>query len=353
MATHAGSLVSDTIWVRERPVTCIAGTWIRPRGYLIGATAGAISPSGGFDDLWLTIFAGAGNDRVDLTQLAIGSGLTAIVVYGDTGDDVLLGSELADSLYGGVGNDTLRGGSGADTLVGDDGKDSLSGGDGVDNIRGGAGNDHIYGDQGDDILSGDAGEDSLHGGIGADVLDGGDGSDALSGDAGDDTLYGGPGHDSLSGQDGKDLAIGHEGNDNLFGGLGNDTLRGETGDDRLGGQSGWDQLTGGAGRDAFYFYNQNEGLDRIIDFDASWVTGDYFEVSSSGFKTIGAPGTLASQYFRLGPSATTLNHRFIYNPLTGLLGFDPDGIGSAARVDIAQLTPGLSLSNSHFQVVAW
>ncbi|WP_447529280.1 Ig-like domain-containing protein [Vreelandella sp. TE19] len=71
---------------------------------------------------------------------------------GDTGNNVLHGTEANDLLYGGAGNDTLVGGDGDDTLIG------------------GKGNDTLYGGAGDDTLIGGPGDDILVGGLGADTF---------------------------------------------------------------------------------------------------------------------------------------------------------------------------------------
>jgi Ca2+-binding RTX toxin-like protein len=102
---------------------------------------------------------------------------TGVHMWGYDGDDELLGTNLADVIDGGVGDDTIAGGGG---------DDDLSGAEGADTIDGGNGND---------LLSGGDGNDTLAGRAGADTLNGGDGDDILLGGAGDDTLTGGNGTD--------------------------------------------------------------------------------------------------------------------------------------------------------------
>jgi len=62
---------------------------------------------------------------------------------GGSGDDVVYGNGLANSLEGGAGLDTLFGGAGNDTLGGGDGGDTLVGGTGDDTFTGGNGNDRF------------------------------------------------------------------------------------------------------------------------------------------------------------------------------------------------------------------
>jgi Ca2+-binding RTX toxin-like protein len=56
-------------------------------------------------------------------------------VWGQGGDDLLVGGARGDVLAGGSGDDTLTGGAGADKLTGAAGADRLSGGTGDDVFR--------------------------------------------------------------------------------------------------------------------------------------------------------------------------------------------------------------------------
>jgi Ca2+-binding RTX toxin-like protein len=138
-------------------------------------------------DVAATVDAGAGNDRVDASDLGDN-------ILGGAGNDILYGGRLDDWLFGGDGNDILNagaadltklggngnyldGGAGDDILVGREGSDWLEGGDGKDTITGGAG---------DDILAGGAGAaDDLKGGTGNDqyLIRRGDGADIAEEDA--------------------------------------------------------------------------------------------------------------------------------------------------------------------------
>jgi len=66
----------------------------------------------------------------------------------------------------------------------------------------------------DDIIRGSDQADTLFGAGGNDLILGGKGGDTVHGDAGDDNLNGGPGDDSLFGDDGEDGAVGGAGVDN-------------------------------------------------------------------------------------------------------------------------------------------
>lgn len=243
----------------------------------------------------IEVLGSVGDDRVDLRAVTVEAfaNLEQVRVVGRDGNDLLLGSALADQMDGGAGNDVLeggggddclRGGPGADRLNGQRGNDRLDGGDGDDTLAGGAGADWLAGGSGDDVLNGHAGIDVLveagnHDfvlkpdaltGPGNDrlrnieraELTGGDddnrmdasafdgpvsmfgagGNDVLIGGNADDRLAGGPGSDRINGRAGNDVLEGNEDDDRVIGGGGNDRLTGGHGDDVLKGQGGVDSL---------------------------------------------------------------------------------------------------------------
>src|ERR1051325_11407844 len=85
---------------------------------------------------------------------------------------------------GNSGNNILNGTNGSGLLLGAGGNDVLNGGGGIDILSGGGGNDTLNGGSGSDLVSGDAGNDTLvykaaenTGSI--DLYDGGSGTDTL------------------------------------------------------------------------------------------------------------------------------------------------------------------------------
>lgn len=154
---------------------------------------------------------GDGDDYLDLN---------AYYMFGPTGgkgNDLIQGTQYANTLDGGEGADILRGGDGNDTYIVDNALDKVieNAGEGIDWVRASVGwtlSDNVENlsleNAGTAAVNG-AGNDLanvLVGGAGANRLDGGKGNDTLNGGAGDDTLLGG------------------EGNDRYFGGTGNDLL---------------------------------------------------------------------------------------------------------------------------------
>lgn len=172
-----------------------------------------------------------------------GSSLTeGVFLFGEAGDDLIVGNEGADYLDGGSGMDQLFGHAGSDVLDGGTENDTLAGGDGQDILLGGEHNDDLYGEQQDDVLIGGTGDDVLWGDSpnpqlaawdGNDYMDGGDGDDEMGGGGGADILIGGQGGDTLWGGSGNDILDGGAGADYLEGGTGDDTYLNVTGEDSI------------------------------------------------------------------------------------------------------------------------
>lgn len=201
-------------------------------------------------------------------QLAVDNVVASI---GDTGSskeghDIIIGRDIAETIFGKGGDDTIfakggddtvKGGDGDDAMHGGDGDDKLIGGDGDDRADGGKGKDHIEGGIGDDDLSGNEGDDYVDGGLNDDEAFGGAGNDHVRGGSGDDELWGGLDDDKVDGGTGNDIINGNDGNDIMIGGYGHD---------RVVGGEGKDSLTGGLGRDEFWFLPES-GQDVITDFE--------------------------------------------------------------------------------------
>ena len=247
------------------------------------------------------IEGGAGTDTLHVegsTGVAIGAGAGIETAYGNVGDDVFDGSDLAvaANFAGGSGNDALTGGSGDDTLSGDAGNDTLIGGAGNDALTGGSGNDTLKGNAGADQLRGGAGNDILYADSYDTVIEGGAGTDtlhvegstgvAIGAGAGIETAYGNVGDDVF---DGSDLAVAA----NFEGGSGNDALTGGSGNDTLKGNAGADQLRGGAGNDILYA----DSYDTVIE---GGLGADTLHVEGSTGVAIGAGAGIETAYGNVG-----------------------------------------------------
>ncbi|MCA2719621.1 Calx-beta domain-containing protein [Microcystis sp. M169S2] len=350
------------------------------------------------------------NNLENLTLLATGNidgtgnnsnnGLT-----GNNGNNRLEGLAGNDNLNGGLGNDTLVGGSGNDnyTIDGGDtlienlneGTDTVTAsftytlGDNLENLNlsgnaaingtGNTLNNSLNGNSGNNLLLGLEGNDSLDGKAGNDTLEGGAGDDAYTIDAGDtitenanagtDTVKVGFASYTLTanfenltltgtvaidgtGNNSNNLLTGNNAANTLTGLDGNDTLLGGSGNDTLVGGNGNDVLTGGSGLEQFVLNAPGGGIDSITDFR---VIDDTLVVSASQFGGGLTVGTaIDSSQFRIGAgatTATTADHRFIYNSTNGALFFDADGSATTAMaIQLATLSPQLALTAGDFIV---
>jgi len=181
--------------------------------------AGGNGVSIGLNDDYDNITTSVHDDFIDLR----GATVNSIDVNANSGNDVIIGSELNDGsisgsngddiIFGNGGNDDLRGNNDNDLIYGGDGSDTLQGNNGDDIIYGGEGADNIFGGNtnltgtGNDQLFGEAGADNIRGGQGDDLLDGGEGNDTLTGGSGNNTLIGGAGDDHLIGGNDDDILI--------------------------------------------------------------------------------------------------------------------------------------------------
>jgi Ca2+-binding RTX toxin-like protein len=274
-----------------------------------------------FDD---TLAGSAGNDVfVPLGgNDTINAGGGYDILYGDAGDTAYRGIELIFSTtVEGDGEIEVDSSGDRDTFTG---IESASGTEVADILLGGAGQQDIYDGDGADIIDGGADVDTLDiGGRGAVYLDMEDiasaaevtgfvaanlgtlapatsarlfadlsgfhyytdgfgkvnlargfetyvlyrgADDTLLGDGGANTFISFAGEDLLDGRAGDDHLNGGLGNDSLIGGAGRDLLLGADDNDTLVGGADADQMTGGIGADEFRF-NAGDGEDTITDFE--------------------------------------------------------------------------------------
>lgn len=215
-----------------------------------------------------TICAGDGADWVDAGGGAAEG--TQEQIYGEAGNDILLGTDSDELFDGGDG--------GADTLT----YYHLAGGVTIDLMLTGP---QDTGAGGVDVL---VNIGHLEGTYGDDVLSGNDVSNSLDGNEGDDILIGRGGDDYLDGLYGDDTLIGGDGNDQIEGYMGTDTAYGEAGDDyiALGGFGAVEEGYGGAGRDFF----EGSTVDEVLDGGDGRDTLDFWSGCRECSDDFGATG---------------------------------------------------------------
>jgi Ca2+-binding RTX toxin-like protein len=271
-------------------------------------------------------------------------------INGDNQDNVLTGTNLADTINGfdghdvliGLnGNDILNGGLGDDELFGQAGNDILSGGAGADSMNGGAGNDIYIVDNAGDVVTEIAGGgiDRIQSSISLSLNVSGrfdvenltlTGSSAINGF--DNALS-----NVLTGNNAVNTLTARGGNDSLFGMGGDDFLSGGTGSDSLNGGTGADAMSGEAGNDNYVVDNVGDtiieasggGVDKILSsISMNLSVGALLNVENltlSGASSLNGTGNASSNVL-VGNNAD--------NVLAGLGGSDQiSGLGGNDSLD--------------------
>jgi Ca2+-binding RTX toxin-like protein len=219
-----------------------------------------------------TIDGGAGDDSLDGAAgndtLSYATSTTGAIAFLDLGlagneDDVdeitsfqhVTGSAFDDLLIGTDGANTLSGLAGFDLLVGLLGNDTLTGGDDADAVG------YFFSSSGVNVnlATGTATGEGSDGLSGIEAALGSEQADTLTGGSDDDFLSGGPGNDILQGAGGGDFLSGDEGNDAEYGNAGDDYVM------QWDVPNGADLLLGGPGFDT---------LDYDLRSNPVYVTGD-------------------------------------------------------------------------------
>lgn len=240
--------------------------------------------------------------------------------------------------------------------------ENVIGGSGDDQIDGNLTNNTLTGGQGNDVLNGLAGIDTAKfSGLLVDytITENLDGSWSVLGADGLDTLWS---IEKVQFSDGlRDITnigvpegpilneiVGTSMSETLVGTSGADNINGIGGSDKLLGMLGEDILRGGAGYDQFYFNTVLNGeVDTVIDFSTIY---DRIILENSIFVGL-RTGYLGSSQFYIGAIAHDSTDRIIYDSMTGVISWDPDGNGVAAPIQFAEIQENLKLSYADFYVV--
>lgn len=102
-----------------------------------------------------------------------------LVTYGGSGSQIIIGTDGADEIHAGSGNDLVCSGFHQDLVYGDSGNDLLYSNIGRDEVHGGSGSDELRGGNEPDMLFGDSGNDIMRGAEKEDTCDGGTGVDTI------------------------------------------------------------------------------------------------------------------------------------------------------------------------------
>lgn len=230
---------------------------------------------------------GMNHDAATLQAFAAASGDTQeTYAFVLSGNDVVVGSDLSDTLLSYGGNDRLDGGTGADGMLGGAGNDIYI----VDHAR-----DRVF-----ETTTRSSGIDA--GGI--DTVKA-SASFRLSDFVEKLTLTGSGNIDGTGNALGNTM-VGNSGANALAGGGGNDAINGAGGDDVLVGGSGKDTMTGGAGADTFDFNAVTDSgatrttWDVVKDFVGSLDTIDLQNIDADS----GTAGDQAFTFTGLGDASS-------------------------------------------------
>ena len=247
------------------------------------------------------------------------------MLFGQSGNDTLLGKGGFDFLFGGAGNDTLTGGDDDDQVFGEGGDDRMiwNPGDDTDLFEGGAGTDtaEVNGGGGAEVFTAtangtrvrfdrlDPAPFSIDIGTTENLvlnMNGGNDSFSATGDlaalisvtvdggAGDDTILGSNGVDILFGGDGNDFIDGQQGNDTAFLGAGDDVFQWDPGDgsDTVEGQDGTDTLLFNGSAGAEIFEASANGGRALFTRNLGNIVMDLDDVESIDLNALGGADTL-------------------------------------------------------------
>ncbi|MDA0165274.1 hypothetical protein OM076_33710 [Solirubrobacter ginsenosidimutans] len=240
------------------PVTGQVGVGIEDNTDFDPGAGKVTVPSNGTANL--VVNGGGGNDNINV-QAPSFAGSPAL--NGGEGDDIILGTGVADTIDGGDGNDRITGFRGNETIVGGNGNDVTiwANGDGNDTNQAGPGVDETL------ITEGNADDVNAITQVGAAVhfartnapftvdsidtekltLTSFSGNDTLTTAAGvaiGMNIDAGPGDDTITTGAGPDRILGDRGNDTLNGAGGDDTIVWTNGDgnDVMNGDAGFDVI---------------------------------------------------------------------------------------------------------------
>jgi Ca2+-binding RTX toxin-like protein len=226
-------------------------------------------------------------------------------------DDVINGTNGANTLNGTAGDDQINGLGGNDTLNGAGGNDILDGGAGEDEMNGGTGNDIYIVDNDDDEVNESAGQgdsDIIRSTVSFTLTNGNVEALYLVGNANN---INGTGHNSsndyIEGNDRNNRLEGLNGDDTLIGEGGNDVLMGGNGNDFLVGGDGSDRLVGGHGNDSYTIINDtdtvvesnNGGTDTVFVHWRNYTMTNHVERMIANGDTITVRGNDVANYIEL------------------------------------------------------
>ena len=308
--------------------------------------------------------------------------LASTFIQGDSGNNVLIGTDRNNTLIGEAGDDTLDGGLGNDTMIGGMGNDTYivdSTGDvvtekanqGIDIVQSsisytlaanvekltltGTALIRGIGNNLNNVITGNSGNNTLNGGLGNDTMIGGMGNDTYIVDSTGDvvTEKANQGIDIVQSSISYRLAANVEKltltGTALIRGIGNNlnnVITGNSSNNILNGGLGQDTLIGGLGKDIYVFRFGESAVsapDKITDFA---IGRDKIDLLTQGGAAVGKPIRLTRAKDSTANTLPTLVNQVFADANGGLIGNQGLGVNSAALV---RVTSG-SLAGTYIMV---
>ncbi|MBL4589096.1 MAG: hypothetical protein JKY11_03325, partial [Alphaproteobacteria bacterium] len=249
---------------------------------LIGNTGADTFDGGtGIDTLDFTYYSGTANINLatEVITFTVSGNTESLVnvenVIAGSGDNILTGSDTANILDGGAGDDAHFGGAGNDILIGNTGADTFDGGTGIDTLEFTyAGSDIAFNLTTEEIIFTTNDVETL---VGVENIIAGSGNNTITGSSVTNVLHGGDGNDTIYGEAGSDVLYGDNGDDNLYGGTELDIFAFED----------------GFGNDTVYDFASGETLDisailSVLQFSDLTIAAS----GSDSLITVGSEGTI-------------------------------------------------------------
>jgi VCBS repeat-containing protein len=223
------------------------------------------------------------NDSIGSAD-SISGGVGNDTIFAQGGDDWINAGEGNDIVYGGTGSDTLYFGSATNavtvTLTDSVGSAAGQGTDtlySIENVIGSSYNDVITGNSSNNTFIGGDGNDTVDGGTGIDVMNYANATAAVTVSLATSLVAGGEGSDTLLNIEG------------IIGSSLADTLLGDTNSNTFTGGQGNDYLDGSSGTDFISYTDATAGI--TVNFATGTVTG-----GAGTDSLVGIEGVIASSY---------------------------------------------------------
>ena len=271
-----------------------------------------------FDNNQITTVLSPADPNVDIpqnTDLPAGDFTDGVV--GDS--DVFFGSEFADFVDLGAGNDDAQGNGGDDALIGGAGDDTLDGGDGNDALIGGGDNDLL-------ITGSNDGDDYVDAGAGIDVID-------MTGTAGNEFAFVSIGHFDLSPSTGITVDLTFDDQDSDVISKGSDGVTTLLGVNELLSQDGI-YIGGTDNVDTFNMTGRDGGYMHVQGFDGVDIYNFGYSTSTVRLDLRGGDQAILLDASRI--TEQVINDGY-GNTETYILGENPENSQQTARVNQFQL----------------